>query len=145
MNALQEILAGFNAANAQTLQTPLTVDNVDMDYVQVLGSSDNAINTQGTLSHETGKQFSGQVNVAWRRLQLEKLFMGISVSVKDPTVTTTRGLVGIINAMYGLDIPEDDIVDVGLPSAAVNAGVRIIARTDALYVTGQVTISFTKA
>jgi hypothetical protein len=145
MNALQEILAGFNAANATTLITPMTVDNVDMVYVQVLGSSDNAINTQGTIAHEGAEQFSGQVNIAWRRLQLEKLFMGISIVIKDPTATTTRQLVGIINAMYGTDIPEEDIVEVGLPSAAINAGVRITARDDALYVTGFITVSFTRA
>ncbi len=145
MSGLAAILERFTEINQGTLAKPLNPENVSLENVGVLGSIANSINSKAELTPVVGSGFTDKVTIGWRRLRLDKLFMGLPVSIKDPNATTTRQLIPIINQMYGTTIATDDIVNVTLPAQANNASVTINASSTSLYVVGSFTLRFTKA
>lgn len=145
MNGVDVILQRFNTLNATTLEQKLTRENVTIDNIQPLGADVDAINTRGLLYPVTGGGFTESVYLAWRRLNLSKLFMGIPINITNKTVVQTRDLIPIINTMYGTSIDPTDIVQANLPVNATNALIPITAEPTSPYVTGSFTLRLTKA
>ena len=145
MSGLVPILERFTQINQDTLAKPLKTENVGLVNVGVLGSVANAINSKAELTPVVGSGFTDAVTIGWRRLRLDKLFMGIPVFIKDPDATTTRQLIPLSNQMYGTTIAVEDVVNATLPAQANNATVTINASSTSLYVVGSFTLRFTKA
>lgn len=145
MNGLDVILQRFNKLNASTLEQSLSRDNVTLDDIAPLGGEGDAVNTKALMYPVVGGGFTDSVTIAWRRLSLTKLFMGIPIVIKDKTVKETRDLIPIINQMYGTDIDPLDIAQANLPVNATNALIPITAAEDSPYVTGSFTLRLTKA
>lgn len=145
MNGVEVILKRFSALNASTLDQPLNQENVTVNDIQALGGSDDVVNARALLYPIIGGGFTDSVSIAWRRIDLSKLFMGIPISIKDKTVVQTRDLIPIINRVYGTTIDPTDIFQAALPVTANNALIPLRATTTSPYVTGSFTLRLTKA
>lgn len=145
MKGTEVILQRFNTLNASTLEQKLSTENVTLDDIAALGGEGDTVNTKALMYPITGGGFTDSVTIAWRRLDLAKLFMGIPIVIKDATVKQTRDLIPIINTMYGTAIDPTDIVQANLPINANNALIPLRAEEDSPYVTGSITLRLTKA
>lgn len=145
MNATQLILSEINSSNVETLQLPLTTENVILGNVQILGSMENLVNTTCRVNPIVGKGFTSGVAIAWHRLRLDRLFYGIPVVIVDADALTTKQLVPLINAMYGTDIEPDDIVNASLPSTPSQSTVNITSASSSLRCCGSFALKFSRA
>jgi len=145
MSNLDTILARFTQLNATTLEKPLSVENVVLEAVKVLGADKDTINTQATLRPLPDSGFTDSILIGWRRIRLDRLFYAIPVVIRNPDAQTTRDLIPILNAMYGTTLTPTDVLSATLPPNAVNANVVMTANPASLYITGSFTLRFTKA
>lgn len=103
-NVQLEILKAIEAEN--TFEVPLTLDNVKLsNFVHSAGSS---------TCHVDGVRYSGLKSfrqVTYHRISIAELFKNMKMVVEAPECKTTKDLLPMIGAMYGLFLTEADIVD----------------------------------
>ena len=103
-NVQLEILKAIEAEN--TFEVPLTLDNVKLsNFVHGANSSTCFVD---------GVRYSGLKSfrqVTYHRISIVELFKNVKMVVEAPECKTTKDLLPMISAMYGLFLTEADIGD----------------------------------
>lgn len=131
LSAQENLLALVSAANAATLQKPLTADDVVFGKPSDSGTGEVDTNTVVTMSAKAGFDHAGSVTLRYRRYALSDRMDG-TLSHAIGKVSTKTDIVAALAAHYGM-IADELHIPVELPDPTkVNHGDQVSLRIEAV-------------
>ncbi len=126
-NRAELVLAAAMRENPQ-LVGKLSYSNCYVyDYGTVSATRSNCV-----IKGRYNRGLRGKVKVMFTKLDIVKMLLGLQPEVRVNGATTTKDLLPAINARYGFDLREEEIVDLPLENEGTTATLQVAA-TCSLY------------
>lgn len=129
MNSLNQLIALLKTINHE-----FDEDRVSISQPTAIERDNDGNNTSIVLKAKAGSGYIGNKTLRYKRLDLEKVFAGVSPSLDAETITT-NSITGLVNETYGTDFYADDFT-----LERAEKTVKLIAKPENYKYTGQITI-----
>lgn len=136
----QSLIDAVNASNT----FPVAFTANDLYFGKVRTETNGRTSVPAVTMHNS--QFEGYIRLNYERLDLGKVYGTIKPKIKRVGYPSLYRLLPIINETLGLNITEDDVVDISITWLTNNEQINIpvIAKVDSLGFTGQFLVEYTR-